>query len=201
MAVKNVACTDLAMAYSSRDWTYSTDGTAYAGFAGGTLYGVTILRFTVPAFSGLSEALKVGLVMRDGMGDDVTLRWALCTSDANRDDYKNTADQVADENQADTGTVFFKDMTEYIGTRNFELPTKCLKPGTWYLILWAAGSTGVSLREVSGSWGEHSVSLDYKSGGARIRTAEGVKMFGVYSGAKKFLIPYIKTESGIKPVS
>ena len=192
------------MAYSSRDWNYTTDGTSYAGFAGGTLYGVTILRFAVPAFSGLSEALQVAMVMKMGMvadGNNVTLRWALCSSDANRNRYKNTTAEVEDEYQVDTGIVLFKGLTEYNETRSFTLDTRNLKPGTWYLFLWASGNSGISLREVSGAWGKHSVSMDYKSGGVRIQTPDGVKLFGAFNGERKRLTPYIKTASGIRPVS
>ncbi len=198
---KNVVCTNLSMAYSSNNWAYNTGDNAYAGFAGGTLYGVTILRFTVPDFSGASEALRVGMAMSSGVGENVTLRWALCSSDANRDLYKNTTEEVTDKNRVDGGTVRFEGLSNDVETRSFSLPTKKLKAGTWYLILWAAENTGISLKYISSAWGGYSVSLDYNSGCVRIQTADGVKRFSVYNGERKRLRPYIKTESGIKPVS
>ena len=189
------------MAYSSNSWTYDTYSNAYAGFAGGTLYGVTILRFTVPDFSGSSGALRVGLVMNMGIGENAALRWALCSSDANRERYLNTAEEVADENQVDGGIVSLAGLSSDTKMRSFSLPTKKLKGGTWYLILWAAESTGISLKAVSSDWGDHSISLDYNSGCVHIRTADGAKRFSLYNRERKRLIPYIKTESGVKPVS
>lgn len=198
---KNVACTDLTMAYSSNNWTYNTYDNAYAGFAGGTLYGVTILRFTVPAFSGASEALRVGLVMDMGIGENAALRWALCSSDANRERYLNTAEEVADENRVDGGVVSLAGLSSGTEMRSFSLPTRKLKSGTWYLILWAAESTGISLKAVSSAWGDHSISLEYGGGCARIQTADGAKRFGLYNGERKRLLLYIKTESGFRPLN
>ncbi len=205
MAMKNLPAENLAQAYSAEGWKYTTDGTAFAGATGYGQFVVCALRFDIPAFGGVSEALDVALVCRIGNGTDVTLRWALCTSDENRGLYVGTTAEVADGNQIASGTVEINDVGTAVTTKSFQLPvTKISGGGTYYLFLWAYNDTGLGIRAVSSSNGSHSISLSYNIGVLRVKTAEGVKMYGVFvkqKGTVKQLIPYVKTQSGVKPGS
>ena len=202
MSMKTVAGTGLKQAYSTGSWEYTDYDAAYAGCAGGNLYLPYILRFEIPAFEGVSEALEVALVCNSGVGETVQLRYALCSSDTNKEKYLNTSGAVSDDNQIATGVAVFSGMSTDVVTRSFQVPTTKLKAGTWYLILWAYNETGLSIRAVKSDWGSHSVALGYNIGIARIRTASGVKQNAVYaktlSGIKQ-MTPYIQTAAGIKP--
>lgn len=194
-------CTNLAMAYSTDGWVYGTDSEAYAGFGGGVQYAVSILRFDAPAVPGKAKSLDLSLVMRKGINSDVTLRWALCTSDANRETYRSTTNTVADENQIASGTILMEGLTSTPEARTFQIPVQGIGKGTWYLILWAYEQGGIFLEPVSSDKGNYSVSIICTGGSLRIETADGVKAFGVYNGERKRMTPYIETESGIKPTS
>lgn len=205
MAMRTLAAENLAQAYSAGNWEYGTNGTAYVGDTGYGQQYAYALRFDVPAFAGVSEELDVALVCRIGKGTDVTLRWALCTSDANRGLYAGTTAEVADSNQIAAGTVTIRGVSTAVTTKSFQLPvTKITGGGTYYLILWAYNATGLGIRAVSSSNGSHSVSLGYNVGVLRVKTAKDVKMYGIYvklNGEVKQCIPYIKTPSGLKPGS
>lgn len=195
-------CTNLALAYSTDGWVYGTDNRSYAGFAGGVQYAVSILRFDAPAIPGTVKNLNVSLIMTKGINSDVTLRWALCTSDANREKYRSTYGEVADENQIASGTIHIEGLTGTGETRLFDIPVENIGKGTWYLILWAGDEGGgIFLEPVSSDKGNYSVSIICTGGILWIKTAGGVKPFGVYNGERKRLTPYIKTESGIRPVN
>lgn len=202
MATLTLACSNLAMAYSTDGWVYGTDSEAYAGFAGGVQYAVSILRFDAPAIYGSVQSLDLGLVMRKGINASVKLRWAICTSDANREKYRSTTNAVEDENQIASGTIQIEDLTGDAETRTFRIPVEGIGKGTWYLILWAFEGGGIFLEPVSSDKGSYGVSVVCTiSGILRIKTAGGAKAFGSYNGRRKRMVPYIKTESGIRPVN
>lgn len=204
MAMKQITASDLVHTDSTdSSWTYTTYAAHYAGFAGSGLYCVYILRFYVPAFSGVSEGLTAGLYMSSGMGSNVTLRYALCTSDANRNKYLSTTAAVTDTNQIATGTVSISNVTSDVAKKEINFKTGNIKGGrTYYLILWAAGDTGVSIKQFNSAWGNHSVTVGYNIGVVRLKVNGQVKSYMVFvkvSGALKQMIPYVKTASGIKP--
>lgn len=196
MATNSLSAVNLAQAYSAKNWEYTAWDAAYAGAAGGTVYGVTILRFDVPAFVGVSEALDVALVSYLGLGADVTLRWALCTSDSNRELYTKTTAEVADSNQIGSGTVTIPDVTSTVMARNLHIPATKIKGGnTYYLFLWAYNDTGLAIRAVSSGWGDHGVSIGYNLGLLQVKVAGQVKAFAPYvviSGQARRTILYVK---------
>lgn len=205
MAMQTLATENLTQAYSKTSWEYAVNET---GWVGNTGYGqdyACVLRFDIPAFAGVSETLDVALVCRSGGWANVTFRWAICTSDAHRELYNMTRAEVADENQFASGTATFTDLSNNVETKHFQLPTKHIQGGrTYYLFLWGYNDSGLYLWSVSSNYGNHSITLEYQVGGVRVKTAEGVKMFGVFlkqDGEVKQVIPYIKTPSGVKPGS
>lgn len=200
MAMKTLTATDLMQAYSVNSWAYTDWDAAYAGYANASLTTAALLRFSIPSFTGLSEALNVTLVCKQGVGSDVTLRWAICTSDANKSLYENTKAAVSDSYQIASGTVTVSDMSTSTVTRTLTLATTKITGGkTYYLFLWGYNSTGLSIWGVSTAYGDHSITLGYNVGVVRIKTSSGVKMYAVYNGAKQQLIPYVMTSSGAKP--
>lgn len=145
--------------------SYSQNAAKYAGYAGGSSYYAYVLKFTTPDFLGVSESLAFSLLLNQGMGTDVTLRYALCTSDANKNDYCGTKTAVSDSYQITTGTTKLNDMSSTVVRHTVNVSTAKLKPETtYYLILWAYSDTGVSLKEVSSAWGDFKVTLAYNSG-------------------------------------
>ena len=205
MATMTLPCRNLSMAYSSSDgWVYGTNKEAFVGYAGGARYDAAILRFDAPYVPGASEALDLSLAVRKSGNSNVRLRWAVCTSDANKEKYRSTTNTVADKNQIASGTILLDNLTDKdtVYTRTFQIPVEGIGKGTWYLILWAYESSGAWLEPISTDKGSYGISVVCAAGGVvRVKTADGVKAFAVYNGKRKQLIPYVKTASGIKPVS
>jgi hypothetical protein len=203
VAVKSLSVVNLAQAYNAKNWEYTTWEPGYAGAAGGSVYGVTILRFDVPAFVGVAEAMEIALISNLGMGASVMLRWALCTSDGNRELYTKTTAAVADSNQLESGIITIPDVTSVTAARSFRIPAAKIKGGsTYYLFLWAYNDTGISIRAVSSGWGDHSAAVLYNQGIIRVKLNGAQKpcMVVVKTGGKvRQTIPYVKTATGVKP--
>jgi hypothetical protein len=200
MAMKTIRAENLAQAYSSGNWEYTTWDGAYAGFNGGSLHCAYILRFDVPEFSGISEELKLELAARSGIGTDVTLRWAICTSDVNRESYHSTTEAVIDKNQLDSGIVTFSNLRSTAEKKTVQLKTSKLRAGgTYYLILWAAEATGMAVVAVSTG---HSIAIGYNLGVIRVKSGGAVKAHTAFvkiGGKIRQVIPYVKTAGGVKP--
>lgn len=203
MVDKSMTCGNLAMAFSENGWAYGIDNAGTAGYNSG--YKVAILRFDVPSIPGAAKFLDVGMVVSKVVTASATVRWALCKSDANREMYLDSFDNVEDENQIASSTITFENLTNVLGLRKIQIPCKGLRKGTWYLILWASEMTGIYMRSITPGYGnsfdEYTISVVFTGGVVRIKTTDGVKTFGVYNGERKRMTPYIKTESGIKPTS
>lgn len=171
----------------------------YAGYNGSSYY-ANVIKFTTPDFVGASESIEIGLFMNEGVGSDVTLRYAICTSDANKASYMNTTAAVTDENQIAAGTVTFEDLTSNVEKRTFTIETAKLEPNTtYYLFMWASGKTGVSLKEPSGAFGDSSVFVSYNSGLVYIDNGSELEAYQFYvdNGSDWDLhIPFIDNGSG-----
>ena len=116
---------------------YATDTTGYAG-SNYSEYNTYLLKFTTPAFVGVSESVAIKLGIVKNAGDPPTLRYALCTSDANKASYCNTYSAVSDAYQIETGTKTFEGLSSGVTYHTITIPTAKLKPSTtYYLFLWA----------------------------------------------------------------
>lgn len=200
MAAMTLACTNLVQASSHSTWDYTTTEEGYAGFAGGVRYDVTILRFEVPAIAGTSKGLSAGIVVRSGpVSGNLKFRYAVCTSDANREKYRSTTAAVSDANQIKTGTITLSSVSNTAAKKSFSIDVEMTGGKTYYLMLWAYESTGVFVSAVSAG---HSVTVSYDGGVVRVKVNGVVKPYMVFvkvSGSLKQMIPYVKTASGIKP--
>lgn len=104
-------------------------------------YNTYILQFKTPAFPGVSEKVEIRLGYAKGNSASLTLRYALCTSDENRNKYCNTYGAVTDDTdkyQVKSGTVSLTDIAATITHKTITIETEKLKSNTtYYLILWA----------------------------------------------------------------
>lgn len=163
----------LGQAYSNTTLGDYGNNAGYAGYAS-SVYFTDVIKFTTPEFRGVSQQLEMGLYVYVGVGSEATVRYALCTSDANKGKYMKTTAAVADEYQIAAGTVSFEGLTTDVEKRSFTIETAKLEPDTtYYLFLWAAGQTGVSLQTPSSAWGEFTAEVTYISGAVMIPTEEG----------------------------
>ncbi len=204
MAAMTLACKNLAQASSYSEWAgYSTTEVAYAGYAGEVRYDATIFRFDVPALSNSFKGLSVRIAVYNGLGANPKLRYAICTTDANRENYRSTTGAVSDPNQVATGTITISGVGSTAAMKEFSIQDVTLEGGkTYYLILWAAETTGVFISAVNSELGYHSVTVTYNGGAVRLKVNSQVKTYMVIvkaSGSLKQRISYVKTASGVKP--
>ena len=134
-----VNCTIAGQIYGWESYNKDNYVTTYDSYAGYNkdFYYAYIIKFTTPTFSGISENITLNLYSSIGVGTNATLRYAICSSDSNKDSYLNVNGAVNDSNQISTGTVTFSDMTSNIVEKSVSIPTISLLPNTdYYLILW-----------------------------------------------------------------
>ena len=109
-----------------------------------TNYQPFIMKFTTPSFSGVSTSLQFKFAMKYRNVLNQSARWAICTSDANRDKYRDTHSAVTDSYQVASGTVTFTvngSGTTYNVPLN--ITTTALKGSTtYYLFIWSGSDTG-----------------------------------------------------------
>jgi hypothetical protein len=119
-----------------------SDSLVYAGYADDWRLYAASIKFTAPTFSGISESVTFTINMGEGLSTTATLRYAICTSDANIKSYMNTSEEVSDQYQIASGTINVTAPNEgYINTNTFTInTTKLQSDSTFYLILWAGAS-------------------------------------------------------------
>lgn len=146
---------------SHRSNGYS-NGVAYAGYFD-SLYYDYVMKFELPSFTGISDSITFNIKMYNSDYTTSTLRYAICTSDANRSLYKNHGNAVYDdEYQIVSGVVTFENVNQDT-VKSFTVMTGGLIPSeTHYLFLWSyAASTlmNVSIRDIS----QHTISINYNT--------------------------------------
>ena len=163
----NVNCSIVGQAWGGQGSSigYTTYKAAYAGFNLSDWYPY-ILKFTVPEFTGKSQALTFALSVsefqRNGAASSsVDLRYALCNSDENFADYHKTTSPVPDVNQLTSGRV---SLSGNVAELSIEIGA--ITGGTtYYLILWGdnTGSYRQDFCTLKAST-NHTVMLDYSNG-------------------------------------
>jgi hypothetical protein len=158
-----------------------------------------ILKFTAPELVGASEKVEMTLYVGDGNGASPTLRWALCSSDANKDLYRDTNGDVADPYQLASGTVTM----ENVASNNYQtitVKTSKIRSGeTYYLFLWGYASPDNPQWITVYGANNHTAVIYGASGSVWVKTEEGLERCYAYNGRRKRLIPYVMTENGPKP--
>lgn len=219
MATTTKKCTGVGICYKD-DRTVNSEPTLEAapkyadefGFAGyNSGYDTTFLRFTTPDFSGSRPVLYFNF--RTGYmnyrGDEVELRYALCTSDANYLNYMKTNSDVEDENQIATGTAVFDTvgpggMSNYIETTTGRAyltieGVEIKKNTTYYLILWAATSANAYTGIVP-----MTVAVGYDNGTVYINDGAGLAAYQPYidnGESWDLVIPHIDEGTAWSPCS
>lgn len=157
-------------------------------------YNVTILRFTTPKFTGVTESLKLTIKVNYGEVTNPTYRYALCTSDANKEKYAATISDVLDDNQLASGLFKMSGVKSNTATnQTLTIPVTQLKENTtYYIILWGY-STDDSTVEVMEAT-NHSIIIYYNSGLVHIHNGTNFEAYHCYidNGTSWDLcIPYI----------
>ena len=194
MATNGMTGTVVGQRYYNGGWnSYNTSYAAYAGRTSSAYYPY-ILKFTTPAFVGVSEYVQIFFKYHRGYGTEVTLWYSLCTSDSNYQKYQGTSDVPDDSNRISGGTITLSnipsDNTVKGGT--VSINSTLLKPSTtYYLFLWACGDTRyITVLNTS----NHGVVLGYNAGLIHIDNGTSFDAYQVYvdNGTSWDLcIPYI----------
>lgn len=164
-------------------WHDYTSDAIYAGYSSGSYY-TYILKFKTPSFSGISEKITINFqaskVVTVTSIDTVSIRYSLCTSDANKNNYISANGAVTDSYKIASGTLSVS-IPNTTGTSNtLSISTSSLNSNTtYYLYFWANG-TNTSVFKV-GTTSNHSVSLTH--------TYESVYIYNGSSWDK--YVPYI----------
>lgn len=128
---------------------YNVNSAAWGGYGtGDTYFGKNssnyypyILKFTTPSFTGASTSIEFSVYIVRMSGATVDCKYAICSSDSNKNSYVGKYGNVTDANQIVSGDVTFSGLS---GTSNksFAIDAKGLAPNTtYYLFLWAANSS------------------------------------------------------------
>lgn len=105
-------------------------------------YNTTLIKIGTPVLAGtpINTTMRLSATQASGAGATVTLRWALCTSDVNKDLYLNTAAAVTDPYQMAFGTVTLSGLSSTAKVTAFSMNT--FHHGMpFYLYLWAYSTT------------------------------------------------------------
>lgn len=143
--MREALCTVVGQCYNSN--AYSTESSSYAGFNYNNVYYTYRMQFITPAFVEPSSKINFRIKWYNepdvAGGTDLSLRWALMTSDNQLSKYRNTKDEVADStDRLATGRVEFFGITKDNMYTELSVETSALKPNTTYfLYFWGDGST------------------------------------------------------------
>lgn len=185
--------------YTQEESLEYTKEVSYVGQSGTTYY-VYCLKFKLPAFSGKSGKISLGLSLRKYVSSEAKLRYALCTSDENCANYRWTTGEVTDNTQISAGYQTFS-LTDSYTVCNIDIETDALEGDTeYYLYLWSGANNTLSWVN---SKENHTITLTYKTrGGVRITTPVSHSKLHtalVYvNGAWKRHIPVVYTPNGWK---
>ena len=130
---------------SNGAWTNATTP-IYCNVGASTgYYYTTMLTFKTPALVCKSSNITFHLAMAQMVGTSVTLRYAICTSAANKAKYCNVYGAVSDTYQVATGTVSVTGLTTAVTYHDLSINTTALSGGqTYYLFLWANTNTAAA---------------------------------------------------------
>lgn len=196
-------CTGLSQKGYNGGWDSSYgSSTEYAGFTADPVNRrVAIIKFTTPSFTGISKTLKLKYSAREVYaknGGHVELRWALCTSDDNKDSYVGTGSAVTDSNQVASGTITHTNATSSYSNWEITVSSTSISASTtYYLFLWTkTNNDGYSyLMELKGP-SNHSFKLETYDGVVHIYDGTDWKtaICWIYDGEEwKRAIPWVCT--------
>lgn len=205
MATNSVNCTIVGHTFGYETFVnYGVTHPCYAGYNNYNYYAY-VMKFTTPTFAGASESINFNIWMYQGIGTSVKLRYAICSSDTNKNLYRGTSSAVTDSYQIKAGTVSLSGISSTKECRTITVSTTGLESNkTYYLMLWAYNQTGVELLEVNSAWGSYSVTLGYNDSVVWIDTGSKFEAYQCYidNGTSWDLyVPYIDNGSSWDTVS
>ncbi len=137
-----------------------SDAACYAGANTSDGKYVYILKFKTPDFKGVFEKLNLNLYIKSNYSKTITHRYALATSDANRNSYRNTTSAVTEEYQLETGTFTYEGIsTSAYNTITMSLSSVLEANTEYYLYLWGYNNT--SCLCTLGNISYHSIEVEY----------------------------------------
>lgn len=148
--------------YNSGGGGWGTEYSNDTAYAGGNGKYVAITKLTAPTIPEGNKTTKitVNLAKYYVSSATVTLRWALCTSDANKNLYKSTYSAVDDSYSLTQGTVTLTDISGKVTTQSFDIEVDGLTPGqTYYLFFWSG--TNASTNTVTLYASQSSAEFEY----------------------------------------
>lgn len=157
-----IDCSIIGQTYATGNGTfgaYATTGNKYAG-ANSSSYYAYILQFQTGDFTGDCEKLDLNLSIKSMYHANLTLRYALATSDENKNSYRSTTNEVTDSNQIASGQFALNGLsTSAYQTHTLSIDTDALEPGTvYYLFLWGTNKSSGTNLDVTAS---HSVTVQF----------------------------------------
>ena len=139
MASKTVTCNGVR--YYNGGWSssYEKPKTTYAGVHSNGSSTVTLLKFTIPAFTGRSDYITFYPYVTKGWVSSSTtsvrLRYAIRKAEANST-YGGKFGAITDSGAIKTGDVTFSGLTATREKKSFKVSTTSLSAGTYYMYLW-----------------------------------------------------------------
>lgn len=155
-------CTIVGQAYATNSGSFGDYKVAasYAGANSSNWY-VNAMKITTPEFSGKFQQLDLSLYIKSNYHANINLRYALCTSDANKLDYRKTYNEVEDEYQIASGILSMTGLsTSTYKHFSLTLEPETMQSGTdYYLIFW--GTSNASLVTMPSTFENHTIAVIY----------------------------------------
>lgn len=146
------------------------DFTKYSAVAGqaGNYYYTYFQKFTIPEFKGRVEKITFGLTLKSAWDSGWALRAAVVDSLDNYQFYidaHSPVDAVEDECQVGTNILTFAGLGSVPKQVTFSVDVSAAKipAGTYYLILWAYTSVGMTVQETDSGYGVASTIAEVKT--------------------------------------
>lgn len=201
------SCTNIVQNAWNGGWYTFGSGSYWAGFANNpdrVWYYTTVIAFTTPDFSGVSEWVSINYsAKKEYSNGDPVLRYALCvpaageTFDSFKDNYVGHGNSVSDFRAIASGEKTHGGAQKYYSLWNLTFSSQDLKPNTtYYLFLWAkyTGSKYSSYMRINAP-SAHSVTLGVQDGLARIRVGgswQKAQVWVRWGGSWKKARPWVR---------
>lgn len=147
---KTLQCTVVGQSYVTNLGSFGSYGSA-GGYAGANTYNwyVTAVKFMTPEFTGDMKKLTVGFFMKAQVSYGAThshkLRWAICSSDKNLENYRLTYEEVDDSYKIAGGIFSEQNMnTSTMKLYYIDVDPMVLLPNTdYYMVFWGADNASL----------------------------------------------------------
>lgn len=193
MELRRVEATNLLLGgYELGSWLdYSLNTKAPFGRYTNGDTAVAVLKFTVPAFTGVLKNINVKLTTTASDDTSSNPYYAICTSDSNKVDYRYSKGEfISDNNQIASGTLSFPNIPNSSKAYYFDIKAELQPNITYYLFLWGGGTNATYLATAP----NHSITIEYITGFAYIDTGSELEPYQCYvdnGESWEMCIPYI----------